>query len=120
MDFFCDFQQIVTFLTSQFLTLCTSIRKKSAKYILSCYLGYKIVDNLKKKFLIWRGYPQCARFDNRNLNNDFFASTRLWNYSIKLRFKLRTNAKRFYLRTFLRKLIPATYLCPHLRSFTAF
>ena len=60
VDFFCDFQQILTFLTSQFLTLCTSIRKKSAKYILSCYLGYKIVDNLKKKFLIWRGYPQCA------------------------------------------------------------
>ena len=60
MDFFCDFQQILTFLTSQFLTLCTSIRKKSAKYILSCYLGYKIVDNLKKKILIWRGYPQCA------------------------------------------------------------
>ena len=45
VDFFCDFQQILTFLTSQFLTLCTPIRKKSAEYILSGYMGYIIVDN---------------------------------------------------------------------------
>ena len=45
---------------SQFLALYAQILKNSTRYILSCYLGYKIVDNLKKKFLIWRGYPQCA------------------------------------------------------------
>ena len=50
VDFFCDFQQILTFLTPQFLTLCTPIRKKSAKYIVSSSMGYIIVDNLKKIF----------------------------------------------------------------------
>ena len=40
-----------------FLALYTQILKISARYVLSCYLGYILVNNLKKYFFNMGGLP---------------------------------------------------------------